>query len=187
MRSGLRIVVVVALAITACSKEGAGTSANADAGVTGAATPASDGGATDVSVLRDGGASAPTATGGTFKGSYTAKPATLYIPADNKDYASVKQAKSDDTKLVGDGTLSLEITADRVTGTIDSGPAAPGVIDATLAGDEVRGTVRRKSPEDQGLTGVIVGKLEGGKIAGTLTLAEGNAAILRDATFTASK
>lgn len=181
------LIVLVAMAATACDKGGATTSASPEAGTTSSA--AVDAGASAAPTTRDAGA-ATTATataGGSFKGSYTAKPAALYIPADNKDYASVKQAKSDDTTLVGDGTLALAIAGDRVTGTIDSGPASPAVIDATLAGDEVRGTVRRKTPEDQGLTGVIVGKLEGGKVTGTLTLAEGNAAILRDATFTASK
>lgn len=169
------------LALAACTKSDPNAAADAGAKANADAMASVEAGAT-----ADAGTKG-NAEAASFKGTYTAKPAALYIPS-QKDYGSVKQAKSDDTKLVGEGTLAIEVGGGgRVTGVIDSGPAAPAVIDATKDGDEIRGTVRRKNPEDMGLTGVILGKLEGGKLTGTLTLAEANAAILRDAAFTAEK
>lgn len=182
----MRLFVGLVLAtLVACAKEEkpAPSSAPADAGS--AAAPVASGAAK----AGDAGSATPAPAGSalSFAGTYSAKPSTLYIPAD-KDYASVKQAKSDDTKLVGDGALTLEVGADgRVTGAIDSGPASPALIDATRNGDEIRGTVRRKDPSDQGLTGVVVAKIEGAKVTGKLTLAEANAAMLREATFSADK
>lgn len=177
-------LLTLAVFVIACSKDdkaqGGATASPAEAGVVSTAASAQ----ADAAAAK---AAAKTGEAASFKGSYTAKPATLYIP-EHKDYGSVKQAKSDDTKLVGEGTLTIDVAPDgKVTGTIDSGPASPAVIDATKDGDEIRGTVRRKDPADQGLTGVVLAKVEGGKLTGTLTLAEANAAVLRDATFTAEK
>ncbi|MDF2696193.1 MAG: hypothetical protein K0S65_4576 [Labilithrix sp.] len=80
----------------------------------------------------------------------------MYIPQ-AKDWASVKQAKDDPTKHVGEGALSLAVDGDgKVTGTIDSGPAGPGVIDGSVIDGELRGVVRRKDPKDEGLTGTFL-------------------------------
>lgn len=184
--NGSKVVagLVVLAGLAGCGKDEAKPAgATADAG-----TSASSGSAT--TTAGDAGATkAPAAAGkATFAGTYAAKPATLYIP-DHKDWAAVKQAKSDDTKLVGEGGLTLEVDAASgvVTGSIESGPAAPAVIDATKSGDEIRGTVRRKDPSDQGLTGVLLATVEGTKVTGKLTLSEANAAMLREAAFSAEK
>ena len=68
----------------------------------------------------------------------------------------------------------------RVSGTIDSGPAAPAIIDGSVVDGEIRGNVRRKDPADDGLTGTLVAKIDGdtveypvqvnGKVRGKLTL-----------------
>jgi hypothetical protein len=173
------------MALAACKKDDAppaplasGTGTTSDAGATNAPNATGKG---------DAGATSATAQAASFQGTYTAKPATLYIP-DQKDWSAVKQPKSDDALLVGDGTLTLAVGEDgRVTGTIDTGPAAPAVIDATKSDGEIRGTVRRKNPSDDGLTGVVLAKVEGTKLTGKLTLAGGNAATLREAAFTAEK
>lgn len=187
MTSRVIVGIFATVGLVACAKEEkpSAVTVPAEAGATqatagsGAARPGDAGPGTS--------AAAPSGAALSFAGTYSAKPSTLYIPAE-KDYSGVKQAKSDDTKLVGDGALTLEVSAEgRVTGAIDSGPAAPALVDATRSGDEIRGTVRRKDPSDQGLTGVILGKIEGGKVSGKLTLAEANAATLREATFSAEK
>lgn len=138
------------------------------------------------SASTDSGAStattATTATGkaSSYAGTYSVSPAKIYIPS-AKDYASVKQAKDDPTKHVGDGSLTLMVDANgHVTGTIDSGPASPALVDGSLVESEIRGTVRRKEPNDHGLTGTLVGKISGESVEGTLSLAEANASIVRE-------
>jgi hypothetical protein len=115
-------------------------------------------------------------------------PGTLYIPSENKEYAGVKQAKDDGTKMVGDGTLTLDVDATgRVTGTFESGPAQGSLLDGTVADGSVAGTVRVKSAGEDGLHGSLVGKMTGDAIEGTMTLADHNASVLRDVKFTAKK
>lgn len=123
-----------------------------------------------------------------YEGKYTATPGALYIPSENKDYTGVKQAKDDGTKMVGDGTLSLAVDGTgKVTGTIDSGPAQGSLVDGTVEGDKLTGTVRVKSPNTDGLHGSLLGKVGGDGIEGTMTLADSNASVLRDVKFSASK
>ena len=74
-----------------------------------------------------------------------------------------------------------------VTGTIDSGPAAPGVVDGRVIDGELRGNVRRKDPADSGLTGTLVATQTGGAVEGTLSLAESNAAIVREGKLSLKK
>jgi len=135
-----------------------------------------------------GSAAAPTAAGAAkaFSGSYSLAPASLHI-GDSKDYSNVKQAKDDPSKLVGDGTLTLNVEGDKVTGTVDSGPASPAVIDGSVVDGEIRGNVRRKDPKDDGLTGTLMAKLAGEAAEGKLSLAESNAAILREGKLTLKK
>jgi hypothetical protein len=129
----------------------------------------------------------PAASAATYAGTYTVAPATLHIP-ESKDYAHVKQAKDEPSKMVGNGTLSLSVAADgRVTGEIDSGPAAPALVDGSLVGGEIRGVVLRKAPSDDGLTGTIVAKIGDASVDGKLSLAEANAAIVREGTVSLKK
>ncbi|HVJ91540.1 MAG TPA: hypothetical protein VM580_17175 [Labilithrix sp.] len=132
--------------------------------------------------------SAPSSgTAASFAGSYSVAPATLYIPA-TKDYEKVKQRADDPTKHVGEGTLSLSVDADgRVSGTIETGPAGPAVIDGQRLDDEIRGNVRRQDPGDNGLTGTLVGKVSGDSVEGKVSLAEANAAIVREGKFSLKK
>jgi hypothetical protein len=123
-----------------------------------------------------------------YEGKYTATPGVLHIPSDNKDYSGVKQAKDDGTKMVGDGTLTLDVDGEgRVTGTFESGPAEGSVLDGTVADGNVAGTVRVKTARADGLHGSLVGKMSGDSIEGTMTLADSNASVLRDVKFSAKK
>lgn len=130
---------------------------------------------------------APTNQPRTFTGTYSLTPATLYL-GEGKDYANVKQAKDDPAKHVGEGALTLEIDPNnRVTGTIESGPLSPAVIDGSVVEGEVRANVRRKDPKDDGLTGTLMAKLTGEAGEGTLALAESNAAIVREGKLSLKK
>ena len=123
-----------------------------------------------------------------YAGTYSAAPGTLSLPTDDKEYKGVKQAKEDGTKYVGDGAFSLTVDpAGRVTGTIDSGPAAPALIAGEVVDGALNGTIRRKDVGDEGLTGTILGKVAGGSVEGTMKLADANALVLREAKFTAKK
>jgi hypothetical protein len=136
----------------------------------------------------DAGATAkPAGETASYSGSYSVSPGTYYIPS-SKDYSSVKPAKDDPTKHVGEGTLSLTADGDgKVTGTIDSGPAGPGVIEGSIIDGEIRGFIRRKEPGDQGLTGTFTAKASGDTAEGKLSLAEANAAIVREGKFSLKK
>lgn len=130
----------------------------------------------------------PAGAPATYEGKYTATPGTLHIPSDNKDYAGVKQAKDDGTKMVGEGTMTLSVDeSGRVTGSFESGPAQGSVLDGTIADGNVAGTVRVKNPATDGLHGSLVGKLGGDTIEGTMTLSDHNASVLREAKFSAKK
>jgi hypothetical protein len=180
-------VLVLATLLGGCPKSGKGNkpapSASAAAPASASvATPASEAGAPTGS-SRPGTATASAS----YQGTYSLSPASIYIGT-GKDYASVKQAKDDPSKQVGSGAITLTIAPDgRVSGTVDSGPAAPAVIDGNLMGDEVRGNVRRKAPSDDGLTGTLSGKVSAGGVEGKLALAEANAAIVREGQLSLKK
>jgi len=132
------------------------------------------------------GASGASSAAGTYAGKATVKSASMYIPAE-KDWANVK-FKNDESKHTGDSELTLSIDADgRVIGSAEGGAIGNGVIDGTSDGKEVRGTLRRKDPADEGLMGTFLGTLAGGKIDGTMRLSDANAAAVREATFSVAK
>jgi hypothetical protein len=172
------LVLLMGLVLASCSKSNDGTAPTASVSASAAAPTASAS-----SARADGGPMTASSSGkagqSEWTGTYTLVPSSLHIP-DSKDYAHVKQAKDDPSKHVGDGTLTLHVEGDRVSGSIDTGPASLALIDGTLIGEEIRGNVRRKTPSDDGLTGTIVAKLASDGAAGSLSLAESNAAILRE-------
>ncbi|MBX3222172.1 MAG: hypothetical protein KF795_16765 [Labilithrix sp.] len=132
----------------------------------------------------DAGAKANTKDqGASFTGSYKLAPGRMYIP-DTKDYANVKQVKDDPEKHVGEGTLTLVVDGDgKVTGTVDTGPAAPGLVDGSVIEGEIRGVIRRKDPTDDGLTGTFIATRSSDAVEGKLSLAEANAAVVREGSF----
>ena len=176
------LVPVLVLVLAGCPKDDA---PKPDA----SAPPASSSISPQASAAPSASASgAPSGAAATYEGKYTATPGTLHIPSENKEYAGVKQAKDEGTKMVGDGTMTLSVDgAGRVTGTFESGPAQGSVVDGTIADGKVAGTVRVKGAGEDGLHGSLVGKMAGDSIAGTMTLADHNASVLRDVKFTAKK
>jgi len=125
----------------------------------------------------------PTGAATAYAGTYSLAPAAFYIP-DTSGWNGVKQVKDDPAKDVGDGAFRLEVDpTGKVTGAIESGPASPAVIDGQMVEDEIRGNIRRKTPDD-GLTGTIVAKPAGD---GKMALADGTSAIVREAKLTLKK
>jgi hypothetical protein len=181
----LVFALVLALALTGCPKSGKGDKP-APSASSSVATTRVDLGArpgAEAGTPTAGGASAkPAATGqaSSYGGTYSVASGKMYI-SETKEFAGVKQAKDDPAKHVGDGNLSLSVDVDgRVTGTIDSGPASPAVIDGRVSGTDLRANVRRKDPADDGLTGTLDGKVSGDTVEGKLSLAESTAAIVRE-------
>ena len=177
-------VGVLAIVLAGCPKsdEGSkgGPAASASAAAASGAQPGDAGSDASADAKTDGQAAS-------YSGTYSVSPGTYYI-APTKDFANVKQAKDDPTKHVGEGALTLSVDADgKVTGTVDSGPAGPGVIEGSVIDGEIRGFVRRKDPADQGLTGTFTAKVGGDKVEGALSLAEANAAIVREGKLSLTK
>jgi hypothetical protein len=133
-----------------------------------------------------GGAGAAEGASRAYAGKYAIAVGSMYVPA-GKDYASVK-FKNDDAKLLGDGTIALTIDPKgRVSGTTEGGALGASVVEGSSDGAKLAATVRRKDPTDDGLTGTLVAKIAGDALEGTMNLAEGNAAVVRQGTFTAAK
>jgi hypothetical protein len=178
------LVIAIALVLAGCPKE---DPPKADASTPSASSSISPQ-ASAAPAASASASAAPAGAAAKYEGKYTATPGALHIPSENKDYAGVKQAKDEGTRMVGEGTLTLDVDgAGRVTGTFDSGPAQGSVVDGTVSDGNVAGTVRVKSAGEDGLHGSLVGKMAGDSIEGTMKLADHNASVLRDVKFTAKK
>jgi hypothetical protein len=173
------------LFLSGCPKSGEGGDKPAPSASASVATPSSA--QVEAAASPSASTSTSSAKAASYGGKYKLVPASYYIPS-TKDYASVKQAKDDPSKHVGEGTISISVdeTA-RVSGTIDSGPAAPAIIDGSVVDGEIRGNVRRKDPADDGLTGTLVAKIDGDTVEGTLSLADAPAAVVREGKLSLKK
>ncbi len=180
--SRVAIAIAACVALAGCPKKDQGTGTDASVIASPSPTPDSSadaGAGTGAKPTRGGSAS-------TFAGKYTLTAGTLYIPTD-KDWASVK-FKNDDKTMLGDGEISIAIdAAGRASGSTETGPLGAAVLDGRSEGGILTGTIRRKYPTDNGLTGTLVAKVEADSLVGTMKLAEGNAAVLRAATLTAAR
>jgi hypothetical protein len=171
------------LVLTGCPKKTEETKAEAGAPSTSASTSTSTSADGEAPTAAKAGAAGAASS---FKGKYTVAAGTMYVP-EAKDWASVK-FKNDDSKLLGDGELSLAIdAAGRVTGSSEGGPLGAAVIEGKSDGQTLAATVRRKDPADDGLTGTLLATVAGDKVDGTMKLAEFNAAVVRTATFSVTK
>jgi hypothetical protein len=166
--------------VAACKKE---TAATPDAGAPATSTSVSS----SSRATGDGGT--PAATAGkeaAWSLKYSSALGTLYIPAE-KDWAHTK-FKNEESKYLGDGTLSMTVDpSGRVTGAAEGGPLGAAVLDGFSDGETLTANVRRKDPSDDGLTGTLVAKIAGDTLAGTMKLADTNAAVVREAKVTGTK
>lgn len=170
------MAVITSLVLVACKKSELTPEeldARAQAAVAAKAAPP----ATSADAAADAG---PSTKAVTYAGKYSVAVGTMYVP-DQKDWSSVK-FKNDETKLLGDGEITLVVDgAGRVSGGTEGGPLGASVLDGTSDGTTLTATVRRKDPSDQGLTGTLVAKIAGDALEGTMKLAESNAAVVREA------
>lgn len=190
----LGLATLAGLMALGCSRSGSETAhdAGASATTTQAATTAPDAGAGEAPKPGAGAGARATAAAkpgakSAWSVTFALAPAKLYIP-DSKDWSGTKQAKSDDAKLVGEGKMSLEVNATgRVSGATEDGPLGAAVIDGRLDDGTLRATLRRKDPSDEGLTGTLFASVTGDKLEGTMELADGTAASVREAKVSGSK
>lgn len=179
--------LALALAIGACSKNEASNSPDAApapaASTTVSTTTAASAPATTGTAKA---AEAPKGEAASFAAKYTMTAGTMYVPKE-KDWSAVK-FKNDESKMLGEGTFNLAIDAGgTVSGTSEGGALGAAIIDGKVDGDRITATIRRKDPSDEGLTGTLLAKREGDKLDGAMKLAESNAAVVREANFTAQK
>lgn len=174
--------VLACIAMTACSKTeppAAATDASAPPAVSAAS-------GADASADGDAGTAAKAGAASTYTGKYTVTAGTMYVPS-QKDWASVK-FKNDDTKMLGDGEMTLTVDGSgRVSGSTESGPLGASILDGHSENGVITGTIRRKDAADEGLTGTLVATVTGDALAGTMNLAESNAAVVRVAKLEAKK
>ncbi len=176
----MKRALVLFVLLAACDKKPAET---ADAGAASATSAAIPPPAASASASAS---AAPAAETATWNAKYTIAVANVYVPSD-KDWKNVK-LKNDDAQYLGDGTLTLSVDpTGRVTGSSDGAPLGAAVIDGHVESGKLTGTVRRKDPSDNGLTGTIVATVTGDKLEGTMKLADANTAVVREGKLTASK
>lgn len=183
MNSIKRIPLVALLVLAACKKDPPAPEPSASS-----APPVTAASASSAAAGGDGGAPKTAAAGSPSSWSvkYTLTPATMYIP-DSKDWSNTK-FKNEESKYLGEGTISLTIAADgRVTGVSEGGPLGAALLDGFFDGTNLSAVIRRKDPTDDGLTGTLAGVVKGGSLEGGLKLAESNAAVVREAKITGTK
>ena len=181
MKMRAAAIAVCCVVMVGCPKSGSG-------GEDAAPKPVSaEGGAVasgEAGAGGDGGSG--TGTGKSYAGKYSVAVGAMYVP-EHKDWASVK-FKNDDSKMLGDGEIKLEVDANgRVSGGTEGGPLGASVFDGTSDGTTLTATIRRKDPADEGLTGTLDAKVSGDAIEGTMKLAESNAAVVRVGKLDAKK
>jgi hypothetical protein len=175
--SRLAWTIAVIVACGACACQGKGEKPNGQSAPEQAAAPAASSAAAPAPAAW----SATPAGGGAWSGSYRATAGTLYIPPEWKD---VRWKAADSGAGIGEGTLAIAIDAatGRLTGTLD-GPLGPALIDGVAKDGQLAATLVRKSPEDRGFTGTLLGTVEGDHVSGTMNLSSAEASSIRTADF----
>ncbi|MGH7282940.1 MAG: hypothetical protein ACRELY_15560 [Polyangiaceae bacterium] len=116
----------------------------------------------------------------TWKGSYEASPASLYVP-DGGEWAGTKWRGDDAGDGIGSGTVMLTVLGSHVDGTVD-GVLGPAVVDGSFFGDHLSASIRRKDPTDRGFVGVLDGIVKDDKFDGEIHVSSlVNANLLRQA------
>lgn len=170
--------VVIALA-TACGRAGTASDPPADGGANGVLPAAS----LEAGTASNAAGSAGTAGPRTWSGTYQTSAGTIYVP----DQLKVHWHPDDATSGLGDGPLTLT-EADSL-GTIRGtmgGPLGPAVVTGYLSDGNVTATIARRDPHDEGFAGVLMGKVAGARIEGTLNASPAAGGAVRIGTFAAS-
>jgi hypothetical protein len=177
----MRLPLLFAFSLVSCSRgsgEGASTgSASAAALQPGLSTAAAS--ASAAPPLQ------PTASH--WSGTYKSEAGTLYV-RDGGEWKGVHFRGDDASIALGDGPLELTVDekSHRVRGT-GSGPLGDVILTGAVAEGQLTFSILRKSPDDRGLTGTGVGKVEGSSVNGVMHLSRGDAHVIREASFSVSK
>lgn len=117
-----------------------------------------------------------------WKGTYTAEPVKLKTPDKVKD---LTWQNDDKTKLVGDGTLELQL--DQATGHVrGEGDGALGklLLSGMYDGRELRATLLPHDPTAaDAMTGTLMGELKNDVIQGTIRASDSKGVSVREASF----
>ncbi len=129
----------------------------------------------------------PRTTAVRWAGTYTSAPGSLYV-RDGGEWRGVRFRGDDASAGLGEGPLAMTVdsTTGRLSGT-GSGPIGDVILSGTVLGDALAFNVVRKDPTDRGLSGTGVGRVNGESLAGTLRLSQGDARVIREATFSLAK
>lgn len=171
-----RFAALMSILLLGCPKETPKDSPPAADAATSAKAPTSEAGAS-----AEAGADPKAGTASTWNVKYTLTVGSMHAP-------EMKTFKNDETKYLGDGTLTLDVGPDgKVTGTSEGDPLGATLIDGQLEGETLNGTVRRKDIADNGLVGTLTSTVKGGTLEGELHLSESNAAVVRLGKVTGTK
>jgi hypothetical protein len=189
----LALLAPLALASTACDKKAdPAPGAQPAASAAPAASPVASAAASGAASAAGSAAARPASDGAaeTWKGAFKAKPSSIELSKDAA--ADVKVwAKDPGTELVGDGTLTLQITGSgnrRAVKGEGSGALGDLVIVGEISDNELRARVDAKNPNDpNAVTGVLQGTVKGDAIESTLRVSNRNANRVREADFKLTK
>jgi hypothetical protein len=114
-------------------------------------------------------------------GSYKSAAAAMTL---NDRYKKGHWSDTQSTAGIGEGpmTVAVDGATGRVTGALD-GPLGPATLDGALVDGTLSATVARKDPTDRGFRGTLVATVAGDHLDGTMSLAPGQAGVVRTATF----
>jgi hypothetical protein len=134
-------------------------------------------------------ASAPKPAPGpvTYAGTYTSAPGTLFVP-DGGEWSGVKWRGDDASDGLGAGeiTLTIDPVTHRADGTVE-GPLGSATLAGVLEGDTLTAKISRKVATDGGESGVLLAKLSGDKLDGSIRTSSANANVIRTATVSLAK
>jgi hypothetical protein len=122
-----------------------------------------------------------------WTGTYTSAAGSLYV-RDGGEWRGVRFRGDDASVGLGEGPLSF--TLDSQTGRVvgaGSGPIGDFLVTGAVTGDSLAFSVVRKDARDRGLTGTGIGKVNGESLVGKLRLSQGDAHVIREATFSLAR
>ena len=173
-----RFAALMSILLLGCPKDTPKDTPSTDAGPAMSAKPPMG----DAGASAEAGAGDPkTGTASKWTVKYTLTVGSMHAP-------EMKTFKNEETKFLGDGTLTLNVGADgKVTGTSEGDPLGATLIDGQLEGETLNGTVRRKDLADNGLVGTLTSTVKGATLEGEMHLSESNAAVVRLGKITGTK
>jgi hypothetical protein len=115
-----------------------------------------------------------------WRGSYTSRVGTLYVPS---DWKGVKWTVADLPVGLGEGDMRLALDpTGNVSGVVE-GPLGPAMVAGFASDGGLTAKVSRDRPDDRGFAGTLVATITGRRIDGTMRVSAASAEAIRVATF----